>query len=59
MENIVIIAILVVILGLGGLVLSPIFLIAAMILGFVAFYFILPSTDLEFEYLFVNGGIEL
>ena len=50
---------LVVILGLGGLILSPIFLIAAMILGFAAFYFILPSTDLEFEYLFVNGEMDI
>ena len=49
---------LVVILGVGGILLNPIFLLAALILGIVA-YFVLPSTDLEFEYLFVNGEMDI
>ena len=48
----------IVILGVGGILLNPIFLIAAMILGIVA-YFVLPSTDIEFEYLFVNGEMDV
>ena len=43
---------------LGGLLISPILLIAAIALG-VACYFVIPKTDLEFEYLFVNGELDV
>lgn len=49
---------LVIILAAGGILMNPIFLIAAIILGIVA-YFVLPGTDLEFEYLFVNGEMDI
>lgn len=42
----------------AGLMISFIFLIPAVALG-VADYFILPKTDLEYEYLFVNGEIDV
>ena len=44
----------------GGIFLfNPIFLIAGMILGFLAYYFILPNFDLEYEYLYVGGDIDI
>lgn len=49
----------VVFLALAGLFIFPLFLIAAIILGVVAYYFILPKTDLEYEYLFVNGEMDI
>ena len=42
----------------GGLFISPLLLVAAIGLG-VACYFIIPGTDLEFEYLFVNGELDI
>lgn len=42
----------------AGLLISPIFLLAAIALG-VACYFIVPRTDLEYEYLFVNGEMDI
>ena len=47
-----------VLLILGGLVMWPL-LIAGIVLGFVSYYFIIPKTDLEFEYLFVNGELDV
>ena len=41
-----------------GLFLLPIFLIGAVALG-IAAYFIIPGTDLEYEYLFVNGELDI
>ena len=38
----------------AGLFISPILLLVAVALG-VASYFVIPRTDLEYEYLFVNG----
>lgn len=49
---------LVVVLGVGGILINPIFLTVALVLGVIT-YFILPSTDLEFEYLFVNGEMDV
>ena len=46
------------VMALGGLLISPILLIAAIALG-VACYFVIPKTDLEFEYLFVNGELDV
>lgn len=42
----------------AGLFLMPLLLIAAIVVG-VAAYFIIPGTDLEFEYLFVNGELDI
>ena len=42
----------------AGLFLMPVLLIAAIVVGVVS-YFIIPGTDLEFEYLFVNGELDI
>ena len=42
----------------AGLLFSFVFLLAAVVLG-VACYFIVPRTDLEYEYLFVNGEMDI
>ena len=42
----------------AGLMFSFVFLLAAVVLG-VACYFIVPRTDLEYEYLFVNGEMDI
>lgn len=42
----------------AGLFISPILLVAAIALG-VACYFVLPKTDVEYEYLFVNGELDI
>lgn len=50
--------ILTVLFAAAGLFVHPLLLIGAVILG-VAAYFIIPRTDLEFEYLFVNGDMDI
>ncbi len=47
-----------VIVVLIGLMFSPILLLVAVALGF-ACYFIIPKTDVEYEYLFVNGELDV
>lgn len=47
-----------VVLVLAGLVIHPLVLLAALASG-VACYFVLPTTDLEYEYLFVNGDMDI
>ena len=42
----------------AGLFLNPLLLIVAIGLG-VACYFIIPKTDFEYEYLFVNGELDI
>lgn len=49
---------LVVIAVLGGILIHPLLLLAAIALG-VACYFIFPRLDLEYEYLFVNGEMDI
>ena len=49
---------LVVLLAFAGLFIHPLLLIGAVAAG-VAAYFIVPRTDLEFEYLFVNGEMDI
>ena len=49
---------LIVLCAAAGLFLFPVFLIGAVALG-VAAYFIIPGTDLEYEYLFVNGELDI
>lgn len=43
---------------LAGLFIHPLLLIAAIAAG-LACYFIVPGTDLEYEYLFVNGELDI
>lgn len=50
---------LIVLLVLAGLFIMPLLLIVALALGVCAYLFILPGTDLEFEYLFVNGELDI
>lgn len=44
--------------AVAGLLIMPVLLIGAIALG-IACYFIIPGTDLEFEYLFVNGELDI
>ena len=43
---------------LAGLLINPLILIGAVGLG-VLDYFIIPKTDLEYEYLFINGEFDI
>ena len=38
----------------AGLIITPLALIIAVALG-IACYFVIPKTDVEYEYLFING----
>ena len=49
---------LIVVFAAGGVFLMPILLLGAVILA-VAAYFLIPGTDLEYEYLFVNGELDI
>ena len=42
----------------AGLFIRPLLLLVAVALG-VASYFVIPRTDLEYEYLFVNGEFDI
>ena len=50
---------LVVIFGLAGILFMPLLLFVAIALGIVAYFVVIPGTDLEFEYLFVNGELDI
>lgn len=50
--------VLTVLLFLAGLLTTPLILILAVAAG-IAAYFIIPKTDLEYEYLFVNGTMDI
>ena len=43
---------------LAGLIITPLALIIAVALG-IACYFVIPKTDVEFEYLFINGDFDI
>ena len=44
----------------GGIFLfNPIFLVLGMVLGLLAYYLVLPNFDLEYEYLYVGGDIDI
>ena len=43
---------------LGGILFNPIILIPAIVMGVVD-YFKLPALDLEYEYLYVNGELDV
>jgi hypothetical protein len=49
---------LIVILAFGGLLVNAVLLLAAIVVG-VAAYFIFPHLDVEFEYLYVNGEMDV
>ncbi len=42
----------------AGLIITPLALIIAVALG-IACYFVIPKTDVEYEYLFVNGDLDI
>ena len=50
--------VLTVIMAIGGLLVNGLLLVPAVALG-VACYFVIPKTDLEYEYLFVNGELDI
>lgn len=43
---------------IAGLFINPILLIAAVAFG-IACYFVIPKTDVEYEYLFINGDFDI
>lgn len=43
---------------LASIFVNPLLLVVAVAFG-VACYFVIPKTDLEFEYLFVNGELDI
>ena len=45
--------------ALGILFASPLFLLIGAVIGVLAYYFILPNFDLEYEYMYVNGDIDI
>ena len=42
----------------AGLIITPLALIVAVALG-IACYFVIPKTDVEYEYLFINGDFDI
>ena len=54
-----IIGITAVLIAVGIFFLNPIFLAAGLALALIAYYLILPNFDLEFEYLYVGGDIDI
>lgn len=42
-----------------GVLIHPLILLGGIILGFVDYAFILPRFDVEYEYLYVNGDIDI
>ncbi|MFQ8690181.1 MAG: DUF6106 family protein [Blautia sp.] len=49
----------VVLLVLAGMFLFPLFLIIAVIAAVLAYLFVFPRTDVEYEYLYVNGEMDV
>ena len=43
---------------IAGLIIPPLIWIAAVALG-IACYFVIPKTDVEYEYLFINGDFDI
>ena len=43
----------------GILLFNPIILVLGMIMGLLSYYLILPNIDLEYEYLYVGGDIDI
>ncbi len=43
---------------IAGLIITPLIWIAAVAFG-IACYFVIPKTDVEYEYLFINGDFDI
>ena len=43
---------------IAGLIITPLIWIVAVALG-IACYFVIPNTDVEYEYLFINGDFDI
>lgn len=43
---------------IAGLIITPLIWIATVALG-IACYFVIPKTDVEYEYLFINGDFDI
>lgn len=54
-----IIGVIAVLIVAGVLLFNPIFLTVGLIFGLIAYYLILPNLDLEYEYLYVGGDIDI
>jgi len=50
---------LIVLCAAAGLFVHPLMLLAAIVLGILAVYFVFPNTDLEYEYLLVNHTLDI
>ncbi len=50
---------LIVLCAAAGLFIHPLMLLAAIILGILAAFFVFPNTDLEYEYLLVNHSLDI
>lgn len=51
--------VLVVMCVLAGFLLSPLLLLIGMVLGIVLWIFVLPKFEVEYEYLYVNGELDI
>lgn len=49
---------LIALMAVAGLLITPLAFIAAIALG-IAAYFVFPNLDLEFEYVYVNGELDI
>lgn len=43
----------------AGIILHPLFLLAGIVLAVVLYILVLPKFDVEYEYLYVNGGLDI
>lgn len=43
----------------AGIILHPLFLLAGLALAVVLYLLVLPRFDVEYEYLYVNGGLDI
>lgn len=49
---------LIALMAVAGILITPLAFIAAIALG-IAAYFVFPNLDLEFEYVYVNGELDI
>ncbi len=49
----------VILVALGILFVQPLFMMIGVIFGLLAYYFILPNFDVEYEYLYISGDIDI
>lgn len=43
----------------AGIILHPLFLLVGIVLAVVLYMLVLPKLDVEYEYLYVNGGLDI